>query len=371
MKVKLKKRKINDGMISLFLEYYLGYSKNSDGKIKHKRKQENLNLSIYEKPKNQMERDENKEALKYANMILTGKQSAINENRLEIFDNSKAFTNIVEYYEKIKDTKNSSYSNKRHWLSTILHLKKFCDPELTTFKQINESFVENFKNYLLNKAGVHNNTASGYFETFREGIKKAFKEGILREDIARNVSGIKKQESKREILTFEEIQKLANTDCDNEKFKRAFLFACLTGLRWCDISNLKWNDIEKDDNGYKIVFRQKKTKGFEYNNISKQAFTLLGDPSDDPDVKIFAGLKYTTDAYYKLQKWAIQAGITKKISFHTSRHTFATMLLTNGVDLYTVSKLLGHKNLRNTQIYAKIVDTKKREAINMIPELKL
>lgn len=371
MKVKLKKRKINDGMISLYLEYYLGYSKDSDGKIKHKRKQENLKLSIIEKPKNQLQRDENKETLKYADMILTDKQNAINKSNLEIFDTSKGDTNLIEYFEKIKDTKNSSYSNKRHWLSTILHLKKFCDPELTTFKQVNELFIEGFKNYLLDKSGVHNNTASGYFETFREGIKKAYKESILRDNIGRNITGIKKIDTKREYLTFEELQKLANTDCDNEKFKRAFLFACLTGLRWSDVSNLKWNDIEKDSNGYKITFRQKKTKGFEYNNISNQAFTLLGDPSDDPEEKIFAGLKYTTDAYYKLQKWSIQSGITKKISFHTSRHTFAVMLLNNGVDLYTLSKLLGHKNLKNTQIYAKIVDTKKREAINMIPELKL
>jgi len=371
MKVSLKQRKLNDGMISLYLEYYLGYSKDSDGKIQHKRKQENLNLQIYEKPKNQIQRDENKETLKYADMILTKKKSEINENKLEIFDNSKNYTNLIEYFEKIQDSKNSSYSIKRHWLSTILHLKKFCDPELTTFRQVNESFIEDFKNYLINKSGVHNNTASGYFETFREGIKKAFKDGILRENISRNVSGIKKQESKREYLTFDELQKLASTKCDNEKFKRAFLFACLTGLRWSDVSNLKWNDIEKDENGYKISFRQKKTKEFEYFQLSNQAYKLLGNPSEDQDLKIFAGLKYTTDAYYKLQKWAIQSGITKKISFHTSRHTFAIMLLNNGADIYTVSKMLGHKNLVNTQIYAKIVDTKKREAINMIPEINL
>ncbi|MBK8551078.1 MAG: phage integrase SAM-like domain-containing protein [Ignavibacteria bacterium] len=123
----------------------------------------------------------------------------------------------------------------------LLHnitFKNYCDPSLPHSDK-HESFIEGFKDYLINKSGVHNNTASGYFETFREGIKKAFKDGILRENIGRNVSGIKKQESKREYLTFEELQNLASTECDNEKFKRAFLFACLTGLRWSDVSNLK------------------------------------------------------------------------------------------------------------------------------------
>jgi len=70
-----------------------------------------------------------------------------------------------------------------------------------------------------------------------------------------------------------------------------------------------------------------------------------------------------------LQHWAKVAGITKHISFHAARHTHATMMLTLGADLYTVSKLLGHKNIATTQIYAKIVDKKKEEAIGLIPNL--
>lgn len=371
MKVSLKQRKLNDGMISLFLEYYLGYSKDAAGKIKHKRKQEFLNLVLYEKPKNQIQRDENKQTLKYSQMILTKRQSEINENKLEIFDNSKSSTNLIEFYESIMETKNSSYSNKRHWRNTILKLREYCDPDLTSFKAVDESFVEGFKNYLLNQSGLHSNTASGYFETFREGIKKAYKEGIIKENYSRNVTGIKKIESKREYLTVEEIQKLASTDCENEKFKRAFLFACLTGLRWCDISSLTWGNIQKDDVGYKMIFRQKKTSQLEYFYLSEQAFKLLGDSSEDNEARIFGGLKYTTDAYYKLQKWALRAGINKEITFHCSRHTFAIMLLNNGTDIYTVSKLLGHTSLKNTQIYAKIVDEKKREAVNRIPSFSI
>lgn len=371
MKVSLKERKLENGMLSLYLDYYLGYSKDSEGKIKHKRKQENLKLSIYEKPKNQIQRDENKQTMKFANMILTKRQSEINENKFEIFDNSKGSKNLIEFFEEIKQTKNSSNSLKKHWINTILKLKEYCDPDLTVLRDVNESFIEGYKNFLLTQAGLHNNTASGYFETFREGVKKAFKEGFIRDNYSRNVKGIKKQDTMIEYLTLEEVRKLAATECDNQKFKKAFLFACLTGFRWSDVSNLKWKDIQRDHTGNKVIFRQKKTSQVEYQYISEQALKLLGDPAEDIEEKIFSGLKYTTDAYYKLQNWAAKSGINKNITFHCSRHTFATLQLTLGTDLYTVSKLLGHKNLKNTQIYAKVIDESKKEAVNKIPEIEI
>ena len=201
-------------------------------------------------------------------------------------------------------------------------------------------------------------------------MKKAYKEGILKDNPAKNIPGIKKIEVQREYLTLDEIQKLGSTPCDNDKLKRAFLFACLTGLRWCDIYKLKWNEIVKNGNSYKLIFRQQKTQSVEYFPLSSQAVDLIGEPGKSEE-KVFAGLRYTTDAYYKLQKWGIQAGIEKQMTFHKARHTFATMLLNNGTDIYTVSKLLGHRFLKTTQIYAKIVDSRKLEAVNNIPQIKL
>ena len=222
----------------------------------------------------------------------------------------------------------------------------------------------------MNLEKVGRNTASGYFEVFREGLKKAFREGILKDNPAREVTGIKRTEVKREYLTLEELQKLASTECDNEKLKRAFLFACLTGLRWCDIYNLKWINIEKFNGNHRLTFTQQKTKGVEFMPLNKQAYDLLGEPGGAEE-KVFSGLKYTTDAYYRLQIWGKQAGIDKPLTFHIARHTFATMQLTLGTDIYTVSKLLGHRFLKTTQIYAKIVDEKKQEAVNRIPEIKI
>lgn len=370
MNVKLKERILKDGTKSLYLEYYLGYEVGKAGKIKHKRKKENLDLYILSKPANAFQRAENKKAKELAKKILTKREGEINENRFEVFFTSKADVNLVEYFEKIKETKTSSKSLQKHWINTITHLRKFCNPATTTFKNVNEEFGNRFKAYLLSESGVHNNTASGYYEVFREGVKKAFKEGIIRDMVLKNVSCIKKTDVVREYLTIDEVRKLAKTDCESETFKKAFLFACMTGLRWCDIYELKWNDIKKDGKNTKVTFRQQKTKSVEYLPLSKQAVEII-DKAGKPDEKVFPGIRYTTDAYYKLQKWAIRAGIEKQITFHMARHTFATMLINNGTDLYTVSKLLGHKFLKTTQIYAKIVDATKINAVNNLPEINI
>ena len=117
--------------------------------------------------------------------------------------------------------------------------------------------------------------------------------------------------------------------------------------------------------GYYIRFRQKKTKGAETQPISDQAFELLGERTI-PDERVFVGLKYSAWHNLKLQQWVMKAGISKTITFHCARHTYATLQLTLGTDIYTVSKLLGHKDLKTTQIYAKIIDERKKEAANKI-----
>ena len=148
--------------------------------------------------------------------------------------------------------------------------------------------------------------------------------------------------------------------------KTAFIFSCLTGLRWSDINKLLWSEVQhSNDNGYYIRFRQKKTKGAETLPISEQAFGLLGE-RQAPEERVFKGLKYSAWHNLKLQQWMMKAGISKTITFHCARHTYATLQLTAGTDIYTVSKLLGHKELKTTQVYAKIIDEKKQEAANKI-----
>src|SRR5690606_5053279 len=178
-------------------------------------------------------------------------------------------------------------------------------------------------------------------------------------------------ESQREYLTFEELQALVNTDCKYQVLKKAFIFSCLVGLRWSDINNLIWSEVrDEGENLFRVNFRQKKTDGVEYLYISKQARDLLGNRKSPKD-RVFIGLKYSAVYNNELVRWCNRAGVFKHITFHSARHTNAVLLLENGADLYTVQKRLGHKEIRTTSIYAKVVDKKMKESAHLIPKLNL
>lgn len=137
-------------------------------------------------------------------------------------------------------------------------------------------------------------------------------------------------------------------------------------MRFSDILNLTWNQIRKNDNGeYSITFKQQKTQGAEVLPISTQAISLTGKPGKGKE-KVFEGLTYSAYQNKHLGQWIGAAGIERNMTFHSFRHTYATLQLSNGTDIYTVSKLLGHRDLKTTQIYAKVIDQKKREATERI-----
>ena len=159
---------------------------------------------------------------------------------------------------------------------------------------------------------------------------------------------------------------LINTECDNQIIKRAAIFSVFTGLRFSDIQKLKWSEVVHIEGaGHFINFKQKKTKGVESLPISEDAFNLLG-PRKEKETQVFDGLYYSAYHNQYLAKWMGLAGITRNVTFHAFRHTFATLQISLGTDIYTVSKLLGHRDLKTTQIYAKIIDQTKRTAANRI-----
>lgn len=133
---------------------------------------------------------------------------------------------------------------------------------------------------------------------------------------------------------------------------------------------MNWAEVRDEDEGSRLIFKQKKTAGQEYQYISGQARNLLGKRRKEND-RVFQGLKYGAHFNAEILRWCMRAGITKHITFHSARHTHAVLLLENGADIYTVSKVLGHKEIRTTQVYAKIVDKKKKEAAYLIPELQM
>ena len=184
-------------------------------------------------------------------------------------------------------------------------------------------------------------------------------------DLCIKIEAIKGEETQRVHLTEDELQQLVNTPCGNDETRRAAIFSALTGLRYSDIAKLTWGEITGDMENPRIEFRQKKTKGVVYQPISTQALALCGERKE-ADNAIFPNITSGEHINHTIAAWVKRAGITKKITFHCFRHTFATLQLSSGTDIYTVSKLLGHTSVSTTQIYAKVVDSKKQKAANAI-----
>lgn len=386
MKVHLRQRKQTKkgGRISLYLEIYKGTTQTADGKIKGAREYEYLNLYLIDKPRNPVDKQNNKDNLKLAESIKAKRELEIKNGQYGFNSEFKTNTNFVEYFQLQAEKRKANAGNYGNWDSAIKHFVRFVGGTKITFKEIDKKFCEEFKEYLVNEARARTKDGKkrngnkklstscthSYFAKFKACLNKAVEEDIILRSPARNISPPTVIESQREYLTLDELKKLVKTECKYPDLKNAFIFCCLTGLRWSDIKKLKWSEVQKNNDDWRITFHQQKTKGLQYLDISEQAREYLGEQGK-PDEIVLPGLRYTSYHNFELHRWILKAGITKNITFHSSRHTFAVMQLNLGTEIYTVSKLLGHSNLKTTQIYSKIVDEKKREAVNKIPDLTI
>jgi integrase len=288
--------------------------------------------------------------------------------------NQRQQIDFIEYFSKVsKDRhRNSSQSIIINWNRVAELLKLFTNSQPLPFSQVTLSKAEEFRRFMLSapcggkKTGtVSHNTAATYYSIFKAGLKQAFIDGYMTVDISAKIKGIQDQESRREHLSVEELNILAETPCDRPILKRAALFSALTGVRHCDIQKLKWKEIQVVGEQVRLNFTQQKTKGVEYMPISEQAYQLCGEPGK-PEQLVFEDLPDPSWISGPLKRWIKSAGITRNITFHCFRHTYATLQLAGGTDIYTVSKMLGHTNVKTTQIYAKVVDEKKQKATKAI-----
>ncbi|MDO5614796.1 MAG: site-specific integrase [Cruoricaptor ignavus] len=375
MKISLYQRKLKDGKISLFIQYYRGSETNAEGKRRHLRDFENLQIYLYSDPKTPQEKKENKQNLDLAEQIISIKKAEYAQGKFGIKNKTKAKRTFLGYFSDLVEEKESktSTNNYGNWHSTFVHLKNVVSPNLT-FDEIDENFIKLIRDYFDNKAftksnlPISQNSKYSYFNKFKASLRKAFEDGYLSINYAQRVKSFGQAESQREYLTFEELQSLSKTYCKYEVLKRAFLFSCLTGLRWSDINTLTWSEVRDEGDVSRVNFRQEKTESVEYLYISQQARCLLGERKSPMD-RVFTGLKYGMVYNTEILRWCNRAGVMKHITFHSARHTNAVLLLENGADIYTVSKRLGHREIRTTTIYAKIVDEKMKEASEIIPEL--
>ena len=374
MKITLRKRKLKKGKSKLYLDIYKGYEK-KNGKTNAIREYEYLDLYLYQKANDFTKKQHNKEMLQLAESIKAQRELDIQSGQYGFNSKVKSKANFIEYFNKLTEKRFESKGNYGNWKSTEKHLTKYTSGKVR-FREINEQFCEDFKNYLIENALKNNgehlstSTIASYFNKFRASLKQAVKERIISFNPSTDIKLPKIIEKDRQYLTLEELQRLDKAECRYPILKRAFLFSCLTGLRFGDVESLTWKQIKVFDNEIKIHHHQEKTKSLEYLDINHQAIEHLGERQNDDDL-VFIGLRYSDYVNVALLQWVLRAGITKHITFHCGRHTYATLLLTYDVDLFTVSKLLGHKNIKTTQIYGKIIDKKKREAVDKLPQIKI
>ena len=360
-KVTVRQRPIKNGMISLYLDYYPAVR---DPKTMRNHRREYLGIYIYAHPKNEMEREFNFDMLNKAELIRCRRTQSIINNEVDVFDRTQQNADFLEYYKKMCMNKDE------RWDIVYGHFAAFCHGHCT-FGEITVEFCNKFKDYLLNlsygkkeKKKINQNSASSYWCAFRSLLKIAYKQKLIKENINDFLERIEDEDVRKEYLTLDELKRLARTPCESDVLRRASLFSCLTGLRISDVINLKWENIEKaPEGGYSMRIKTIKTGTVATLTISDEAFELCGEKQESGTV--FVGMKRTLTGK-PLQNWLEAAGIKKHITFHCFRHTFATLQIAEGTDIYTVSKMLTHKNVTTTQIYADLVSEKKRQSANAI-----
>ena len=368
-KVKLRTKAISGRKLSLYLDFYPPIIHPETGLPTRR---DFLKLYLFDKPQNPLERDHNKETKMLAQKIWSQRTLELDKGDYGFLQRDNKNVDFIKYFTDLAEKHKQKTGTYDAWKSALNFLESFTNGNCK-IGDLNEKFCNDFRDYLLTtkskrstKVKLSRNSVVSYFNKFKASLKQAFKDGLLKENLNDKIDFVKAEETQREFLTLEELQALAKSDCDNPLLKRAALFSALTGLRWSDIKKLKWSEVQNSNSqGYYLRYRQEKTEGVETLPVSKQAVELLGEQGAQ-DEEIFKKLHYSAYFNILLARWMIKAKITKNITFHNFRHTYATLQLSQGTDIYTISKMLGHRNVKTTQVYAKIIDEKKREAADKI-----
>ncbi len=264
---------------------------------------------------------------------------------------------LCDYMARLSAEKKGHTKNS--WRSALAHLAKY-DKVGIALQAVDRRWLDGYKAFLLKSC--KQNTASVNFTILRSALNAAYRTELIKAKVTDLVRSIPGEMGKREHLTKEEIAALEATECDDENVKRAALFSAYTGLRYSDVIKVRLTDIKDGV----LVYQQTKTGAHENLPISAKASAFLDHQKQLGELQFpgIANKLYHDERAFR--RWVAESGVQKKITFHCFRHSFATLLLTAGVDLYTVSKLLGHKDIKTTQIYGKIVDSVKRDAVDLL-----
>lgn len=357
MSVTLRKKQDNKGEIfRLYLDIYHNGKRNYEF-IK--------NVKIIKNPRTPLERENNKKALQLAEQIRNNRAVELDGNEYDVTAKFKSNIDFLKFYKEYTDTyqKEDYKVHKAVYKKfiTFLELEKIV---INSSRDINEELCYEFKEYLAKELNGY--TPLSYLKRFKVFLNYCVRKKIFKESPCKNISVKTNNEGiSKNVLTIEEIVTLNKTEFKNTEVKRAFLFALFSGLRYCDIKQLKYENIDFKNQTLTII--QEKTGVKLSQPLHPVALNLLESDKSN-NTKIF-NIPTNEGTNKALKSWAKKANIDKKITFHCARHSFATNLLINDSNIVTISKLMGHTNLRYTQVYTQIAEDLKRQTINNLPTI--
>jgi len=358
MAVQLRKKSLSGGRQSYYLDIWHG----------EKRYYEFLKL-YQVKARTPFDKKNNERAKELAENIRAKRELDIAASDHDYIPKFKRDTDFLAYFQAFND----NYKNKdiRLVKGALKYFTSFLtDAEIKYLpvKSLNEQLCRDFKNYLEGK--VHGETVSNYFKKFRAAIQAAVTEKLILTNVSAKVRIVKSDGLKKDILNLDEIVLLSKAKCGNEQVKRAFFFSLNTGLRFCDVKALKWQNIDND----KIRFTQAKTHNTSKAanltiDLNQTALNMIGGRGK-PNELVFT-LPSHTACLKDLRTWVKNAKIEKHITWHCARHSIAVNLLDNGTDVKTVASVLGHSGLAHVDKYLRVIDERKKQAVNRLPEINI
>ncbi len=363
--VSLKQRQLESGTRTLYLEYTIGGHR--------VRKSLNMYLVPGSDP---ITRQKNANTLRLAQLeqsrVLLELQCDMSPLGVKKIVSKRSVTSVFrEYIEKKENEGILSHRRILEYKTVLYNWLQYAG-EFLTFEELNRNVLLGFVTWM-RKKGLSQNTIAEYFTSiFNHFLSDCERDGIITQSPMRKISSSEKPHSydpEKPFLVFDEVNVLINTPCRREEVKKAFLFCCFTGLRWSDVSSLKWENIQDEYIVKVLVKTQRINSNPKRIPISENAKRFMPDKGKASSSDLVFNLPPYRTVHDCIVGWGQAAKLTKHLTFHMARHTCATLLLTYGADLYTVSKILGHTNIQTTQVYAKVIDEKKVEAVNLIPEV--
>lgn len=359
--IRLRMKPLSDGSKSLYLDIY------RDGK----RTYEYLKMYIIPEVDNNARR-QNAVTMNAANAIKSKRIIELTNGEAGIENRGKVF--LLDWMNTYKENQEKRGKKDGGQIRVAIRILEEFAGVRVTLDQIDKTFCQEYIDYLLTEyrpkgRRVSNFTLHTYYRVLNGALNAAVRAELIKGNPFTkldNSDKIRLPESKRSYMTIEEVRALIATPMKNEAVKRAYLFSCFCGLRVSDIVSLKWKDVFIDNGQYRLSVSMQKTKEPIYLPLSPEALKWMPERGGKAAEEHVFDLPSPSMMNLLIKPWAKAAGIDKRFTFHTARHTFATMMLTLGADLYTTSKLLGHADVKMTQVYAKIINKKKDDAVNLV-----